>query len=155
SPRSTTKTWASAPLSPPCCPTASPCWYPGPCCWHYGLASTCPWGRGRAFLLDNAMDTDNEWEEWNKTDPYFSVLTNPKFRRQVLTEEAREEFFNSGREDINKVMAICRQHLDPAFTPRRALDFGCGVGRLVVPLSRLAAQVVGLDVSQSMLAEAS
>jgi len=101
------------------------------------------------------MDTDNEWEEWGKTDPYFSVLTNPKFRRQVLTEEAREEFFNSGREDINKVMAICRQHLDPAFTPRRALDFGCGVGRLVVPLSRLAAQVVGLDVSQSMLAEAS
>jgi 2-polyprenyl-3-methyl-5-hydroxy-6-metoxy-1,4-benzoquinol methylase len=36
----------------------------------------------------------------------------------------------------------------------RALDHGCGVGRLTIPLSRLFREVVALDVSSEMLAEA-
>src|SRR5262249_15948332 len=40
------------------------------------------------------------------------------------------------------------------FEPRRVLDFGCGVGRLVIPLAKRCGQVVGVDVAQSMLAEA-
>ncbi len=36
----------------------------------------------------------------------------------------------------------------------RALDFGCGVGRLVIPLSKIAESVTGVDVSESMLNEA-
>ena len=34
------------------------------------------------------------------------------------------------------------------------LDYGCGVGRLVVPFSKIGAHVVGMDVSESMLEEA-
>jgi SAM-dependent methyltransferase len=52
------------------------------------------------------------------------------------------------------VLATLRKHVDPAFSPRRVLDFGCGVGRLVVPFARVAADVVGMDVSEGMLAEA-
>ncbi|MEM9351983.1 MAG: class I SAM-dependent methyltransferase [Planctomycetota bacterium] len=34
------------------------------------------------------------------------------------------------------------------------LDFGCGVGRLAIPLAREADRVVGLDISPAMLREA-
>src|SRR5262249_37962087 len=34
------------------------------------------------------------------------------------------------------------------------LDFGCGVGRLTIPLARVCQSVVGVDVSDGMLAQA-
>ena len=47
-----------------------------------------------------------------------------------------------------------RARLGADFQPRRVLDFGCGVGRLVLPLSRLCEEVVGVDVAEAMLSEA-
>jgi len=35
----------------------------------------------------------------------------------------------------------------------RALDFGCGVGRLLIPLADRCEEVTGVDISPSMLAE--
>lgn len=100
------------------------------------------------------MGTDAEWEKWGRKDPYFGVITDDKFRSHEITEEAKEEFFKTGRIHINHVMEVCRQHIDPSFSPKRALDFGCGTGRLVIPLAEIAGHVVGLDVSESMLKEA-
>ena len=98
--------------------------------------------------------TDGEWEKWGRDDPYFGVLTDGKFRMVNLTDANRAEFFRSGSEYIDGVLRTVRSHIDPAFRIRRALDFGCGVGRLVIPLSKVAEHVTGLDVSDSMLAEA-
>jgi SAM-dependent methyltransferase len=100
------------------------------------------------------MSTDSAWEEWGRRDPYFGVLTDPKFRRCALTERARQEFFDSGESHVHHVLATIRKHLDPQFSPSAVLDFGCGVGRLLVPFGKIAAEVVGLDVSPSMLHEA-
>jgi len=38
--------------------------------------------------------------------------------------------------------------------PEVAVDFGCGAGRVAIPLAKLAGAVVGVDVSPSMLREA-
>ena len=100
------------------------------------------------------MTTDIEWEKWGARDPYFSVLTNPKFRAAALDDAAREEFFALGRHHVDHVLGLCRAHIDGAFAPRRVLDFGCGVGRLVLPFAAHAVEVVGVDISPSMLAEA-
>jgi SAM-dependent methyltransferase len=100
------------------------------------------------------MSTDAAWEEWGRRDPYFAVNTDPKFRRTTMTEEAREYFFETGRWHVGNVMQIIRQHIDPNFEPRSVLDFGCGVGRALIPFAALAQEVVGLDVSPSMLREA-
>ena len=51
-------------------------------------------------------------------------------------------------------MEVCKRHLDPSFSPKSVLDFGCGTGRLVIPLAEIADYVLGLDVSESMLWEA-
>ena len=100
------------------------------------------------------MSTDDAWEEWGKRDPYFGVFTNPKFRKSALTPEAKKEFFDTGQPQVDYVLQTVRQYIDPQFQPRSVLDFGCGVGRVAIPFARVAAHVVGTDVSPSMLDEA-
>jgi len=100
------------------------------------------------------MSTDSAWEEWGRRDPYFGVITDPKFRRSGITELTRREFFESGESHVRHVMATIRKYVDPEFSPRTVLDFGCGVGRLLVGFSKMAQEVAGVDVSPSMLQEA-
>jgi SAM-dependent methyltransferase len=97
---------------------------------------------------------DREWERWGATDPYFGVLTDPRFRSNALTANDLIEFFRSGEDHVASVLRTCRRHFGDAFHPQSVFDFGCGVGRLVIPFARVADRVVGLDVSPSMIAEA-
>lgn len=59
----------------------------------------------------------------------------------------------SGR---RKVATIMRRlgGLDPPVRRRRAVDFGCGVGRLTLPLADHFEEAVGVDVAPSMVAQA-
>lgn len=98
------------------------------------------------------VDGDDDWETWGRTDPYFGVVSHERFRRATF-EEHRAEFFRSGEREV----AASLEQLERLFGPvrrGRALDFGCGVGRLAIPLARGFDQAVGLDISPSMLAEA-
>lgn len=98
--------------------------------------------------------SDTAWEQFGEQDPYFGVLSHDRFRQASREGAAREEFFASGEAHVERIFSIIRQHLDPEFSPRRALDFGCGVGRLVLPFARRVPQVMGIDVSEGMLREA-
>lgn len=100
------------------------------------------------------MNTDEDWENFAKQDPYFSVCTNEKYRSAKINDEAKKAFFESGSVNIRHSFDICRRYIDPSFSPKSALDFGCGIGRLTIPLAALATHVTGVDVSDSMLAEA-
>jgi hypothetical protein len=96
------------------------------------------------------MGSDDEWQAWGERDPYFGVLAHQRFRRGQLTAAARAEFFASGREDLAAALAGCRTHLGEC-SLERTLDFGCGVGRVLIPLA--LAQCVGVD-SRRQCAEA-
>lgn len=104
--------------------------------------------------MTEMINTDLSWEEWGRRDPYFGVITNPKFRRTKLDDQALTEFFESGYRHVDYVMKMIHIYIDPGFRPNSVVDFGCGAGRLVVPFAQIAQQVVGLDVSRSMLDEA-
>ena len=98
--------------------------------------------------------TDKMWEKIGNQDPYFGVITDEKYRTMSLTEEKKKEFFQSGCDHIKFVLEKVRKHLDQYFKISNALDFGCGVGRLTIPMAEIADHVVGIDVSGSMLREA-
>ncbi|MET0382967.1 MAG: methyltransferase domain-containing protein, partial [Burkholderiaceae bacterium] len=102
----------------------------------------------------NLHDTDSHWRRWGEEDPYYGVITQDMFRRDKLDDQALQLFFESGRTHARHVMTMCRRHFDPGFAPHRVLDFGCGVGRLLVGFSEWATEVVGVDISDGMLAEA-
>ena len=100
------------------------------------------------------MSTDTDWDKWGEIDPYFGVLSSDEYRADNLNEELRAKFFHSGDVYIRRTLDAVRSHLDAGYQPERCVDFGCGVGRLVIPLAGLSREVVGIDVSDHMLAEA-
>jgi len=99
-------------------------------------------------------NTDDAWEWFGKNQPYFSVLVEAKYKNEQLNEEAKKDFFSTGETYVNLVLRTIKEHFDTNFIRKRAFDFGCGVGRLTIPLSAACKQVVGVDASPSMLEEA-
>jgi 2-polyprenyl-3-methyl-5-hydroxy-6-metoxy-1,4-benzoquinol methylase len=96
-------------------------------------------------------NSDASWEKWGNQNPYYAVLTDNKFRRENLSNEAKSEFFESGRVQMERVLAIATRHLGVMDCRQSALDFGCGVGRLLIPLAQVFDHVTGLDISPTML----
>lgn len=101
-----------------------------------------------------SKNSDKDWHKFGQKDPYYWVTTFDQYRDEAFCAERRKEFFAEAETYARKLLSIIRRHVDPSFRPGRMLDFGCGVGRVAVPFSGLAAEVVGADISQSMLAEA-
>lgn len=99
-------------------------------------------------------NTDAAWEHYGRQNPYYGVLTDPRYLADRFDGAARENFFSTGADHVETTLATIRRTVAPEFRPRRAVDFGCGVGRLTVPLAQACDQVVGVDVSASMLDEA-
>jgi SAM-dependent methyltransferase len=107
-------------------------------------------GLGR-LLADN---TDESWRRFGKEDPYFGVITAEKFRKKNLDAAALSDFFNSGEQHVAQVLEIARRHIAADLAMNQALDFGCGVGRLVIPFARRYGQATGIDISEDYIAEA-
>ena len=99
-------------------------------------------------------NSDVDWKNWGKQDPYYGVLAHPKFRRSELNEDSLQEFFETGRTHVEHVLGVVSQRLCPGLEPSRVLDYGCGVGRLIVPFAERCEHVTGIDVSADMLNEA-
>jgi SAM-dependent methyltransferase len=98
------------------------------------------------------LSTDKAWEKFGRDEPYFGVLADERFTAGKI-EENLDEFFASGRSSISHILKRYEAHFGERRRDR-ALDHGCGVGRLTLPLTREYSEVVALDVSGSMLSEA-
>jgi SAM-dependent methyltransferase len=99
-------------------------------------------------------DPSADWQRFGESQPYWAVLTEDKYRRPNIGPGTLGEFFESGELHLNTVWDVIRKSLNPAFAPRRALDFGCGVGRVLIPMAQRCPVLVGVDVAGSMLDEA-
>lgn len=100
------------------------------------------------------MAKAEDWERYGAENAYYTVLTEEKFRAENLDENALDEFFASGKEYAAHIWRDLETSLQPDFRPRRALDFGCGVGRLTLPLAAKCETIIGIDISENMVAEA-
>lgn len=94
---------------------------------------------------------ESDWEELARREPYFAVLTNVRYLKRHADPGTRAAFFASGEETIADLLSRIDTALKRRIRPRNALDFGCGVGRLTLPLARRAERVTGCDVSPTML----
>lgn len=100
------------------------------------------------------MSTEKDkWEYFGKNDPYFAVATFDKFKAENLTDELKSDFFQLGEDQVVKLWCEVEGAFGP-FAPKRALDFGCGVGRVVIPLASRTGHVTGVDISENMIDEA-
>ena len=90
------------------------------------------------------------WHALGEDDPLWAILSQPDKRGGRWDAES---FFAAGELEIDGLERHCAALGRPR-ARRVALDFGCGVGRLSRALSSRYAQVVGVDISPSMLARA-
>lgn len=90
------------------------------------------------------------WDAFGKEDPLFGILTWPD-KKGGKWETS--EFFDTGRGDVAHLLGKARE-LKPGISLARALDFGCGVGRLTQNLAVEFETVVGVDIAPSMIAHA-
>jgi SAM-dependent methyltransferase len=103
--------------------------------------------------VDEALvvrDTDADWRELGKSNPYWGVISHPDFQAENITPERIEQFYASGPFHIDPI-AKELEKLTGALPSGRALDFGCGVGRLAEAMLAYADQVTGVDISPGML----
>jgi SAM-dependent methyltransferase len=90
------------------------------------------------------------YERLGSEDPLWAVLTNDAKR---AGKWETDEFFETGRTEIDGVLSELNELALPA-ERRRALDFGCGVGRLSRALCEHFDAVTGVDISSSMIQSA-
>jgi SAM-dependent methyltransferase len=94
--------------------------------------------------------TDRVWSNYGNTDPYFSVLTNPKYHG-IPSEEVLCEFYSTGELTLKATLStMIRAGLDPKRF-RTILDFGCGVGCVSYWFCKEFERVIGVDISQRHL----
>jgi SAM-dependent methyltransferase len=93
-------------------------------------------------------NTDEDWQRIANSTPYYGVLAHERFLNP--TADDLDDFFRSGQADIDHVLKVIREKFG-GFHPKSALDFGCGVGRTLIPLARHTGKSVGIDVADRML----
>ena len=99
-------------------------------------------------LLDR--DTDADWRELGQSNPYWGVISHPNFLTENITPERVDEFYASGPFHIDPIAADLTKLIGSP-PGGRAMDFGCGVGRLAEAMLKYADQVTGVDISPGML----
>lgn len=83
------------------------------------------------------------WDAFGKTHPFWSILTS-------AGKWDMEEFFKVGQSDIDGIMV----YIDSLGIPlprKKALDFGCGAGRLTQALAKHFDEAYGVDIALSMI----
>ena len=98
--------------------------------------------------------SDRQWSRFGETDPYWAVLTSEEYRESNLTDENKRQFFKSGSVHLEKITKKIDDMFSIDFSPKKSIDFGCGVGRIVVKLAEISEQVTGVDISPGMISEA-
>lgn len=95
------------------------------------------------------------WKDIGQSDPYFGVLTHPEYRSEQLDEEAKGQFFASGKHHVDRIIKVfSRVFPKRKMEFKNVLDFGCGTGRVSLALADHWEHVVGVDISPGMIKEA-
>lgn len=94
--------------------------------------------------LDSLQES---WDDWGKKDPLWVILSDPEKRDGQWDVD---EFFATGPREVRVLLdEIAELGVDVA--RRRALDFGCGVGRITQALCEHFDECTGVDIAPSMI----
>jgi ubiquinone/menaquinone biosynthesis C-methylase UbiE len=91
----------------------------------------------------NLRELQENWDGMGRRAPLTAILTT----RMSWSEE---DFFETGMKEVKELIRDI-ESLGQGFPRGRALDFGCGVGRLTQSLADHYVEVVGVDIAPSMI----
>lgn len=87
----------------------------------------------------------SEWNERAREDAYYYVAFGRK-------DQDDEEFFATAADVVRALEVELKRLPQERRANRRALEIGCGPGRLMRPMSRHFTEIHGVDVSDEMIA---
>lgn len=86
-----------------------------------------------------------EWESFAAENALYYICTGPEGTNE-------SSFWQSGEDVVeHELLPVMLRHNTPR---NRALELGCGVGRLAIPLARHFQAIVGLDIAAAMVSKA-
>lgn len=91
-----------------------------------------------------------DWNELAQLDPYWAILTAADKR---FGGWDNNEFFDIGTVEVAALMKRV-ERLGHSQQRERALDFGCGLGRITHTLAQHFDESVGVDISEDMVRRA-
>ncbi len=96
--------------------------------------------------IDDRMK--KEWNARTKLDPLFVIATGHS--------QNEDEFWKSGLTDCKQILGETQGRFlniikknDPI--KMKILEIGCGIGRIMIPMSKIFGEVVGVDTSSEMV----
>jgi ubiquinone/menaquinone biosynthesis C-methylase UbiE len=97
--------------------------------------------------MSHLQDLQSSWNDFGQTDPLWAISSDPSKKGNKWD---LDDFFNTGIDEIDALMTYLKEvHI--TVHKERALDFGCGVGRLTQALVQYFDIVDGVDIAPSMI----
>jgi SAM-dependent methyltransferase len=90
----------------------------------------------------------NRWDEFAQEDAEFYIYTERGVDFKSSSGQAL--FRRSGRDEVERILRESERYVNGF---GRAIEIGCGVGRLALPMAERFADVIGVDISPTMLAK--
>ena len=100
------------------------------------------------------LDQDSrECKEWMRNDWELRAKKNPFYFIRTEKNQSDEEFWRSGYRDRDSILEhkSIKEKLDEKFDEFKVLEIGCGIGRILIPMSEKFQEVIGIDISQEMV----
>lgn len=88
------------------------------------------------------------WQSLGTDDPLWAILSDPRAKGGKWSVD---EFLRTGQMEIERVFSWLGEQGLKTIDQGRALDFGCGAGRLTQALAKRFERCTGVDVAASML----
>jgi SAM-dependent methyltransferase len=103
------------------------------------------------LVADNSVQFEDDRSPWDAL-----ARHNPMWHADGEDEDAVSErfFLRGGADEVRERLQMLTRLYGPLPARELALDFGCGSGRLTLPLARRFEQVIAFDLSGRMLAYA-
>jgi SAM-dependent methyltransferase len=90
------------------------------------------------------------WESLGNKRPFYSVLTNERYLPDRIAQ-SEPQFWESGRAEVEQLAGYLRSIGIASCKDLTVVDYGCGVGRVTVPLAAIAREVIAYDISEPHL----
>lgn len=93
---------------------------------------------------------EQNWQILGETEPYWSVLTNDKFKIDTIGDNLNE-FYASGAKVANWMIKAAERSGIDLRSCKTCFELGCGVGRITAVLATLFETVLAADISSAHL----
>jgi 2-polyprenyl-3-methyl-5-hydroxy-6-metoxy-1,4-benzoquinol methylase len=102
-------------------------------------------------LLEMFQRIAEEWAQFGEENPFWSVLTDEKFKSGVINNDLITDFYESGRKDAELIDVFSSRNEVAAPRGGICVELGSGVGRVTKHLAERFDTVIAIDISQAHL----